>query len=283
LNQPLVSIGLPTYNRPEGLEKTIQYLLNQDYKNIDIFISDNCSTDNRVKIIVQKYSNIDSRVKYFIQNKNIEIEPNFNFVFHNAKGKYFMWLADDDLFEKNYINECVDFLENNENYLLCSGQCEYYKDGKYFSTERNASLSSSLPLFRFVKYFLDVHKNGMFYGVYRNSIKFESPIQKHIGADWCHIARVAYLGKIHVLENIVNKRSDDGGSSTRHKMTKRWKVNKLTNLFLETYTAYSISRNVFNEPILKSRIFVVPRIFIQISLFIFLNFKFLFNSIKKRL
>jgi glycosyltransferase involved in cell wall biosynthesis len=208
--RPLVTIGVPTYNRPEGLEKTISFLLKQEYDNIEIKISDNCSTNIRIKEILEKYALQDKRVTYTIQKTNIQIEPNFNYVYTGATGKYFMWLADDDSFENNYIGSCVDFLEKNTDYLLCSGGCKYLKGGNVSYLEIDKSLESNSPLKRMFRYLYYVNKNGLFYGVYRNNIKFVKPIEKHIGADWCHLARIALLGKIKVLDHIVNVRSDEG-------------------------------------------------------------------------
>ncbi len=283
MGQPLVSIGLPTFNRPEGLEKTILFLIQQYYQNIEVLISDNSSTNLLVKPILEKYSALDSRIKFVIQDKNIEIEPNFNYVFHNANGKYFMWIADDDLFEKNYIVKCVDFLENNDDYLLCSGSCNYFRDGKIVMQEKSIGLHSNNSLYRLFKYFYTVNKNGLFYGVYRNNILFKSPIQKHLGADWCHIARVAYLGKINVLENYYNNRSDDGGSANRNSMLARWKITGIKKIFFETYTSYQIAKNIFNEPIFKNKINFFYSILIKLFLFLFLNFKFLAKSIRNKI
>ncbi|MBK6329429.1 MAG: glycosyltransferase family 2 protein [Bacteroidetes bacterium] len=283
LDNPLVSVGLPTYNRPEGLERTIKYLLNQNYKNIEVIISDNCSTNSSVKEILIKYAAIDSRINYYIQNENIEIEPNFNFVYQKSKGKYFMWIADDDIFDTNYINTCINFLEENIDYVLCSGISNYYLDKKLLFREKRIILNQNCSLLRVLKYFLYVNKNGIFYGLYRNNLGFKYPIQKHIGGDWSHIARTALLGKIFVLDTININRSDDGGSSSRKKIASRWKVSTLTNIFLETYTAYEIARHIFNEPIIKRKYNLVFRLLIQFLIFIILNFKFLINSIRKRL
>lgn len=133
---PLVSIGVPTFNRPKQLHKTIQYLIKQDYKNIEIIVSDNCSTDIAVNEILEKYKNEDNRITYYIQKSNIEIEPNFNFVYHKAKGKYFMWVSDDDEFDDNYIAECVTFLEQHQEYVLCSGISKYYNQSKFLLKKR---------------------------------------------------------------------------------------------------------------------------------------------------
>lgn len=281
--EPLVSVGIPTYNRPEGLEVTIQYLLKQDYKNLEIIISDNCSTNSEVLVILKKYASLDPRITYYIQATNIEGEPNFNFVYNKAKGKYFMWLADDDVFISDYITKCVNFLEANSDYLLCSGSCEYYKDDKFYLLEKNTSIESNNRYLRMFKYFKNVSKNGLFYGLYRNNLQFKAPIKKHLGADWCHISRIAFLGKIHILPNVINKRSDDGGSSSRGKMIKRWELNKLQTKFFETYMAFQISRNIFKEPVCNSLISPIIKYPLELFIFVGLNFKFLFNSICRRI
>ncbi len=280
---PLVSIGVPTFNRPKQLHKTIQYLIKQDYKNIEIIISDNCSTDISVNEILEKYKNEDNRITYYIQKSNIEIEPNFNFVYHKAKGKYFMWVSDDDEFDHNYIAECVTFLEQHQEYVLCSGISKYYNQSKFLFEEKTIHLESNIPLFRLLHYFRKVYKNGIFYGVYRNNLGFQNPIQKHLGGDWNHIARTALLGKINVLDTIKVKRSDEGGSSSREKMTTRWKLNQVRKIFFETYVAYQVVKYLFNEPVILKKYPIAIRLPIQLYLFVMLNLKFLIHSIRIRL
>ena len=102
-NSPLVSVGIPTYNRPKSLIRTLNSILHQTYKNLEIIISDNCSTNADVEKIVMKLCSKDSRIKYFRQKKNMEAAYNFNFVKNNSNGKYFMWLADDDWLDYDYF------------------------------------------------------------------------------------------------------------------------------------------------------------------------------------
>ena len=54
-NTPLVTVGIPTYNRAKGLERTLNCIINQTYKNLEIVISDNGSDDLTVKTILEKY------------------------------------------------------------------------------------------------------------------------------------------------------------------------------------------------------------------------------------
>lgn len=280
---PLVSVGLPTYNRPKQLEATLQYLINQDYKNIEIIVSDNHSENSSVIEILNRYSKADSRIQFVIQETNIEIEPNFNFVYNRAKGGYFMWVSDDDKFDNNYITECVSFLEANADYVLCSGISKYYSGDDFLFTETAINLKDKSVFHRLNHYFSSVNKNGVFYGVYRNNLGFEKPIQKHIGGDWNHVARVCMLGKVKTLDTIFVKRSDEGGSSSRAKIVSRWGYSGLKRIFLETYISYQVAQNLFNERVVRE-IFSAPlRILIQVFIFIKLNLKFLFHSLKNRI
>jgi glycosyltransferase involved in cell wall biosynthesis len=112
--KPLVSIGLPVYNGELFLSSALDSLLAQSYKNIEIIISDNKSTDTTKKIILT-YHHKDKRIKYYAQKSNTGALKNFNFVLNKAKGKYFFWAAMDDFWDKNFIKLLLKpmLLDNN--------------------------------------------------------------------------------------------------------------------------------------------------------------------------
>ena len=102
---PLVSIGLPVFNGDKSLENAIECLLEQDYPNFEIIISDNASTDS-TQMICERYSKNESRIKYFRIEKNLGAIWNFNHVFELSSGIYFYEIqavGDDNLpyLEKN--------------------------------------------------------------------------------------------------------------------------------------------------------------------------------------
>lgn len=99
----LVSIGLPTFNRPQGLRRVIEELLSQTYSNIEIIISDNASTNPGVEETIKEFENKDARVRAFRQKKNVGPLKNFQFVLDKSQGEFFMWAADDDYRETTYI------------------------------------------------------------------------------------------------------------------------------------------------------------------------------------
>ncbi len=112
-DRPLVSIGIPTFNRPEGLRRTLEHVLKQNYKNIEVVISNNASSNLLVDSIVVDFLSRDNRIKYFRQTINRGPVFNFKFVFEKATGDYFMWAADDDYFEsadliEKLVERCAD-------------------------------------------------------------------------------------------------------------------------------------------------------------------------------
>ena len=110
---PLVSVGIPTYNRPYGLQRTLNCITQQTYRNLEIIVSDNCSTDPEIDVIVRNFISKDCRIQYFKQDFNKGPAFNFKFVLEKASGKYFMWAADDDGWEPEFIRSLVIPMEEN--------------------------------------------------------------------------------------------------------------------------------------------------------------------------
>jgi glycosyltransferase involved in cell wall biosynthesis len=274
---PLVSVGIPTYNRPEGLEKTLTQLRAQTYSNIEIIVSDNHSPSKRVQEIALACKALDTRIQFFRQEKNIEAEPNFNFVFHRAKGKYFMWMSDDDDFDTNYISVLVDFLEHHPDYVHAVGIALYERNGEILLQEANDSVEGNTPTKRVIQYINDVRKNGLFYGLFRRNLPINTPFQNRVGTDWCLIATLAWYGKLKRVPTTTYRRSLDGGSASRERMTNRWKMHGLKKLLFESYVAYQVSTGIFTDSLKHEGSF-----FLKTYIFIRLHFKFIWNSVRKR-
>jgi glycosyltransferase involved in cell wall biosynthesis len=102
---PLVTIGIPTYNRagsylPEALESA----LSQTYKRIEVVVSDNGSTDH-TEVYLRGHK--DPRLRYFRQAPSLIPNDNFNFCLEQAKGDYFLLLHDDDMIDADFVETCI--------------------------------------------------------------------------------------------------------------------------------------------------------------------------------
>jgi glycosyltransferase involved in cell wall biosynthesis len=110
LPAPLVSVGIPTYNRADGLKKTLASITRQSYQNLEIIISDNGSPGVDTENVVREFQKNDPRIQYFRQDENLGPAANFAFVLMKASGDYFMWATDDDEWDQDFIKSCVNLL-----------------------------------------------------------------------------------------------------------------------------------------------------------------------------
>src|SRR2546426_4767904 len=92
-DNPLVSIGIPTYNRSSSLVRAVESALAQDYDNLEIVISDNASTDETANLSVE-FCKKDMRIRYIRQSKNLGITENFRRALGASHGAYSMWPSD---------------------------------------------------------------------------------------------------------------------------------------------------------------------------------------------
>lgn len=107
---PLVSVGMFLYNEGRFVRESLQALQQQDYPNLEIIISDNCSTDDTADICRELIAG-DDRVSFTRQERNIGAAANSIHVLERANGRYFMWASGHDLWSHNLVSECVCMLE----------------------------------------------------------------------------------------------------------------------------------------------------------------------------
>lgn len=130
---PLVSVGMPTYNRPHSLRRALECMTKQTYSNLEIVISDNCSPNGETDAVVKEFSELDSRIIFYKQKENVGIARNFNAVLEKATGEYFMWAADDDEWEDNFIELCVTELNRlGPDYVAAITEVQYFSDDERF-------------------------------------------------------------------------------------------------------------------------------------------------------
>ncbi len=126
--EELVSIIIPTYNRPAYLKEAIFSVLQQTYQNIEIIVSDDFSSENP-QTIVDSFN--DPRLRLRRNETNLGVGLNVTYAFKEAKGKYVASLNDDDIWQKDFLEKLVPHLEANPDVVLAF--CDYYviyADGK---------------------------------------------------------------------------------------------------------------------------------------------------------
>jgi glycosyltransferase involved in cell wall biosynthesis len=165
--QPLVSVGIPTFNRPEGLSRVLQCIHKQTYRNIEVIVSDNCTPGETVSQLMNSMASNDDRFHYFRQDKNIGAIANFEFVLHKSSGKYFFWTADDDLCEENFIERIVTVLEENPDIALCTSDVKIIKeDDTLLSISKLDSIRISNNWKRARRFFFYYPTSNIFFCIY---------------------------------------------------------------------------------------------------------------------
>ncbi|WP_343347854.1 glycosyltransferase family 2 protein [Terrisporobacter petrolearius] len=112
MENKLVSIITPVYNGEKYIEECIKSVLNQSYKNIEMIIIDDGSTDNSENII-KKYTESFPFIKYIKCNENSGIWVARNIGIEKAKGRFISFLDADDIYKKNKIKNQINFMLKN--------------------------------------------------------------------------------------------------------------------------------------------------------------------------
>jgi glycosyltransferase involved in cell wall biosynthesis len=103
---PLVSILIPNYNYVRYVEQAVASAVAQTYPNVEVVVSDNCSTDGAWELLVERFGT-EPRVRLYRNESNLGMGPNFDRVLELARGDYVTWLSSDDLLYPNHVAQLM--------------------------------------------------------------------------------------------------------------------------------------------------------------------------------
>jgi glycosyltransferase involved in cell wall biosynthesis len=130
----LVNVIIVTFNQKNFVSECIDSVLDQDYENLKIIVSDDCSTDGTVEII-EKYSRkYEKKIVPLFSNKNYGLTKNISKASKLCEGKYISHLGGDDLMLEGKISTQVEFMERNSTCSIC------YHDVLAFDSGTNEDL-----------------------------------------------------------------------------------------------------------------------------------------------
>ena len=112
MQTPRISIGLPVYNGEKYLPSALDSILQQDYTDFELIISDNSSTDGTPEIC-QEFVAKDPRIRYSRNKTNIGATGNYNRVFELARGEFFKWASHDDEIHTSLVRRCLETFERS--------------------------------------------------------------------------------------------------------------------------------------------------------------------------
>lgn len=210
---PKVTIGLCVYNGAPTLRAALDSLLRQSFRNFELIISDNASTDG-TELICREFAAQDGRIRYIRQQTNIGGPMNFRFVLLEAKSPYFMWAAADDRWGPGFIEKTLAFLESNPDFVCCQSRVIFTKAGwaSHMSTGTVALTGSRSE--NLASFLVNPADNSRFYGLFRTAtLRTVYPQRSFFSLDWAvSIATLSY-GKHAELPDILMVRDASNDES----------------------------------------------------------------------
>lgn len=216
-NPPRLSIGLPVYNGERYLRFALDSILNQTYRDFELLINDNASTDT-TGMICQEYAARDSRVRYFRNVENVGAAANFNIVFERARGEYFKWAAADDVISPTFLEACMSVLERDPSVVLAYTRVDRIDssgkiDGTYDYPMRVDSPDAAR---RFHDLILVNHFCVAVFGIIRREVLAKTPlIGKYVGSDRVLLAELGLRGRMCEISEYLFHRRDHPQTSGR--------------------------------------------------------------------
>jgi len=205
---PLVTIAIPTYNRSNLLERTIESVNNQKYTNLEILISDDCSPEDKTAKLVRLWMEKDKRISFFQQEVNLGYEANFEFLLEKSQGKYIMWLSDDDLLAPDAIYEFVGAMSANKNAILCASDVQVIdENSRPLRLEKLSSLYENTSWLITRKLFFSYPTSNIYLaivGMYRTDFFKSYKIKQEASCDGLYTnLEVPYLARLSLLGEII--------------------------------------------------------------------------------
>ena len=209
---PTLSIGMPVYNGAKWIQESVEYLLNQSFRDFELIIADNASTDE-TETICRTIADRDSRVRYHRHSSNIGVFRNYDRVFELSTAPHFKWASCNDICLDGFLEKCLTILRDRPDVVLVypkailifapRGEEPYGED-----YEDNLNLEQERPSERFREYLNRERINNVMNGVIRASALRETALNRPLpGSDISMIAELSLRGKfVEIPERLFVRR-----------------------------------------------------------------------------
>ena len=225
-SQPIVSVGIFVFNEVKFIEEAIVSVINQTYQNLEIIVSDNCSTDGTIEII-ERYAQRDPRIKFYRQEQNIGAHENFKFVLHKSTGEYFMWMGGHDIILPSLVERAVSVFKINNKSVLVYSDSEFINhEGLTISKSANSNIDN-YNLSRTDRLKNLINNIGYctpVYGLFKKSVLKNIPIYHMVGNDNLILFYAAYLGEISQLSSVLYQRREVRQPQDSKDVLERYKI-----------------------------------------------------------
>jgi SAM-dependent methyltransferase len=223
-----VSIGVPTRERAETLERTLRSALAQTHRRIEVVISDQASTDG-TEALCRALAARDDRVRYLRHASNHGgSTANFNLLGRELRGECAMLLADDDWLDADYVERCLAVLRADPGCAVAYGRARYFDSDRHVADGVVHEHRAADPAARVHAYFRTVDDNGVMYGLMRGEVlRAALPMPNALGNDWLLMGRAAAMGAIATIEDVHVNRAVGGTSASTERIARTFGVSRL--------------------------------------------------------
>ena len=201
-----ICIGVPTYNGENTLGKTLMSLEQQSFKDFTVMISDDNSSDGTLDII-KSFCNKNDNFSYTVNKNNLGMFANCNKLFLNSNSKYFAWVPQDDLREKDFLKECYKELESNHKSVLAYAKTgvRYKKNDLLMHVNTIDSVSNITdPYYRYVNLTKNFH-DSIVYGLIKSEALNETCLWKNLnGSANKLIFELCLLGEFVQIKKVLS-------------------------------------------------------------------------------
>ena len=225
--QPLVSIIIATYNGEKYLQQQLTTIINQTYKNIEIIICDDASTDGTIEII-KEFSKKNRNVSYFINEKNKGVNKNFEEGFLKANGDFIAIADQDDIWLPDKIETQILLFTSQDILLTHSTSIRF--SGNNLPTKRYQSTTQLFTGNNVRKLLLRNSVSGHNIIFRKQLLQQILPIPENIYYDWWIVQTAACNGLVAATNKVL---AYQRAHETNITVKKRTTINQSTNEYEE--------------------------------------------------
>jgi len=200
---PRIAIGIPVFNEDRYIAKTLESVLSQfdDYSDLDVFISDNGSSDNSVREIeatLDSFGGRSSAIRLSKQATNLGVWFNFWHVYEATDSEYFLWIGAHDQISKGYVSRGMGPLERSpEIAMFCGKHQAITSNGQVMEQAVEYDFSQPNPAERYLRSIASLENCYILQSIFRRSVlegldyEMEVPSFDHV-----IISRMLWSGRL---------------------------------------------------------------------------------------
>lgn len=260
MGRPLISICIPVYNGEHYIEKAIKSVLDQSYNDFELVIIDNKSTDRTLDVI-NKFN--DTRIKLYINKKNIGMVANWNKCLEKSKGEFIQFLCHDDYLDRLCLEKKINAFNYAKDICLVFNASYIINNEDTIIMKRK--LNKADKLFDGTNF---AHKSFLSRNLYGepSNVMFKRNISEVIGGfdarlpyspDWDYWLRLSKFGKVYYINDFLMYYRVSSSSATSSMLKVKDKLKQDDEQLIRNYKENSVFKLKLGDVLLhKTNIYL---------------------------